>query len=707
MSKKGGLEVKKNLDNISYEEFVDIVKVPSKVPNLLSGKRSKKLGVAIRNTSHWCNECDIIYPYTEYDRKLLLTALKQAEKKHFVLTLTSHGKQILNCNKTEVEISVGVGWCQHNKDKFYKQYFNKDVTVNYDRNKFICLHCLIRTGTLVQSRGSCGTTGIKAFETLQPIYVNGELNTMFINSHKELKSYANKRDGGWQYNNTWYNDSDRWVARGDHLTNIVPKAPTVVDKEVRSKQLEDKKKMAADIRKKARAEESRKQKLFNHAAIKLQAFVRGRLKRKAFVRGRSMKTTATKIQAFVRGRLTRKAFVRGQLTRERLLKTTATKIQALVRGRLTRNNIMLMKTTATKIQALVRGCLIRKTLQFIECDNGDKYIGSVHNDLPNGRGKYIYFKKGGNYIGNFKNGKFHGYGKYSSTKNKYYGFWEDGSRHGNGTLILSDGHCIKGEWDGDTVTGTLKYPDGTKKFGKWIVGPQPTKQETKKKAKKKKKARKKARKKAAIKIQAIVRGRLTHNNIMLMKTTVTKIQALVRGYLARKKNKIHATFTLPRLGCTINDDEGLDNEVEELFTGKDSAFGIVGSSIDLKKGLGLKTATPIQPVVPYLLDILVAKVGDDNIELAKLLLRDVSIDLFHYKGIDFNDYMSRHVLDVVKQIIVEHNGDLVASYVAFEKNCHGDEIPKFRRQLFFNCVASYVKQEKAVEVQCMNQMLLK
>ena len=86
-------------------------------------------------------------------------------------------------------------------------------------------------------------------------------------------------------------------------------------------------------------------------------------------------------------------------------------------------------------------------------------------------------------------------------------------------------------------------------------------------------------------------------------------------------------------------------------------------------------------------DVLLAQVGDANIELAKRLLRDVSIDLFHYKGIDFNDYMSRHVLDVVKQIIIEHNGDLTASYIAFEKNCHGDEIPKFRRKLFFNCVA--------------------
>ena len=352
MQKKGGLVEVKN-----YDEFRDMVELTKEVPNLLSGKRSKKLSVPIRNTSHWCNECDIIYPYTEHDRELLLTALKQAEKKHFMLTLTSHGKQILNCNKTEVKISVDVGWCQHLSNKFYKQYFTTDVTVNYLRNKFICLHCLIRTGTLVQSRGSCGTAGIKRFQTLRPIFYKGELNTTFINSHKELKSYANKLNGGYQYNNWWYSDSDRWFARGDHLTKVVTKAPVVVDKEVRSKQLEDKKKMAADIRKKARAEEIRQKTLCVNAAIKIQAVVRGRLTRKAVVR--------------------RKAFLRGQITRGRLLKTTATKIQALVRGCLTRNKIMLMKTAATKIQALVRGCLVRKTLQLLEYDNGDRYFGIV------------------------------------------------------------------------------------------------------------------------------------------------------------------------------------------------------------------------------------------------------------------------------------------------------------------------------------------
>lgn len=679
MSKKGGLvEVKKNLDNISYEEFVDIVEVPSKVLNLLSGNRFEKCE-ANNNTTHWCDKCNVMYAYTEDDRELLLTALKQAEKRHFVLTLTPHGKQILHCNKTEVKILVDVGWCQHNKDKFYKQYFNKDVTVNYDRNKFICLHCLIRVGTLVQSRGSCGTTGIKAFETLQPICVNGELNKMFI-SHNNLEVHANKWKGGWQFN-TWYNNSDRWVARGDHLT-IVTKAPVVVvDKEVRSKQLEDKKKMAADIRKKARAEESRKQKLSKHAAIKLQAFVRGRL---------------------------------------------------------TRNNIMLMKTTATKIQALVRGHLTRKTLkrpsQVLIWNNGE-YIGEVQNDLPNGRGKFS-FTKGGEYIGDFKDGKPHGYGTYTSIKSAndfliyrgeyyegmqhgkgvaekpngiYVGGWKNNNRHGHGTLKLYNGHYIVGDWGGDdTVNGTVEYPDGTKKIGKWTF--KPTKRETRN-AKKKEKAR---RKKAVIKIQALVRGHLARMEVTVMRSVkvkaVRKLQAVVRGYLIRKKNKIHVTFSLPRLGCTINDDDEEDKEVD-FFTSKNSAFGIVGSSIDWQKGLGLQTVTPIQPVVPskkeelYLFDVLVYVLGGDNVELAKQLIRDVSIDLFDYKGIYFNDYMSRHVLDVVKQVIVEHNGDLAASYIAFEKNCHAHEIPKFRRQLFFNCVASYVKQEKAVEVQYMNQML--
>ena len=52
----------------------------------------------------------------------------------------------------------------------------------------------------------------------------------------------------------------------------------------------------------------------------------------------------------------------------------------------------------------------------------------------------------------------------------YIGDFKDGVKHGNGEYHYSTGTVYNGQWENNDKSngyGTMTYPDGTKKTGKW------------------------------------------------------------------------------------------------------------------------------------------------------------------------------------------------------------------------------------------------
>ncbi|MCB1976064.1 MAG: hypothetical protein KDE66_03495 [Nitrosomonas sp.] len=106
--------------------------------------------------------------------------------------------------------------------------------------------------------------------------------------------------------------------------------------------------------------------------------------------------------------------------------------------------------------------------------NGDKYVGSWKNCIPEGNGKLSFsigtvaigefkngslngqgtmeWKNGAKYIGDYKNGVREGYGTYIwSDGSKYVGTWKNGNMHGLGIKTLADGTQLTGEWEKDRL----------------------------------------------------------------------------------------------------------------------------------------------------------------------------------------------------------------------------------------------------------------
>lgn len=150
--------------------------------------------------------------------------------------------------------------------------------------------------------------------------------------------------------------------------------------------------------------------------------------------------------------------------------------------------------------------------------NGDFYLGSCLENLPDGSGKYLWadgcmyegewckgkntgkgkvsWPSGATYEGDFKAGFMHGFGIYTGVDGstykghwemnekhghgrKYYangdfyeGFWTHGVQNGEGRYIWDNGNEYMGEWKGGLMCGkgTLTWANGNKYEGQWLDG---------------------------------------------------------------------------------------------------------------------------------------------------------------------------------------------------------------------------------------------
>lgn len=93
--------------------------------------------------------------------------------------------------------------------------------------------------------------------------------------------------------------------------------------------------------------------------------------------------------------------------------------------------------------------------------------GAVNGEIMIGNARYV---------GEYKDGKPHGKGTIyfasddSNKRKNYEGFWENGKRNGQGTMIWKDGKKYVGEWFDNLRQGhgTQYYTDGDKYVGNWI-----------------------------------------------------------------------------------------------------------------------------------------------------------------------------------------------------------------------------------------------
>ncbi|KAG6517526.1 phosphatidylinositol 4-phosphate 5-kinase 9-like [Zingiber officinale] len=104
--------------------------------------------------------------------------------------------------------------------------------------------------------------------------------------------------------------------------------------------------------------------------------------------------------------------------------------------------------------------------------NGDKYMGTLLGNMPEGSGKYIW-SDGCMYEGEWRRGMRHGHGKMTwASEAIYEGEFFSGYMHGNGTYIGSDNLTYKGRWKLNLKHGLgyQTFPNGDVFEGSWIQG---------------------------------------------------------------------------------------------------------------------------------------------------------------------------------------------------------------------------------------------
>ncbi|MBA0776671.1 hypothetical protein Gotri_011636 [Gossypium trilobum] len=104
--------------------------------------------------------------------------------------------------------------------------------------------------------------------------------------------------------------------------------------------------------------------------------------------------------------------------------------------------------------------------------NGDLYSGSLHGNVPEGRGKYVW-KVGCVYEGEWRRGMRQGTGKIQWPSGTVYdGEFSGGYMHGTGTYIDSNKLTYKGRWKLNLKHGLgyQVYPNGDVFEGAWIQG---------------------------------------------------------------------------------------------------------------------------------------------------------------------------------------------------------------------------------------------
>lgn len=77
------------------------------------------------------------------------------------------------------------------------------------------------------------------------------------------------------------------------------------------------------------------------------------------------------------------------------------------------------------------------------------YTGEIKNNLPNGKGTFLYTSKEGGFThnGQWKDGVFHGYGTHTwESGYKYIGDYENGKREGTGKYYFKNKLVYEGDW---------------------------------------------------------------------------------------------------------------------------------------------------------------------------------------------------------------------------------------------------------------------
>lgn len=111
--------------------------------------------------------------------------------------------------------------------------------------------------------------------------------------------------------------------------------------------------------------------------------------------------------------------------------------------------------------------------------NGDCYIGELHNSLRHGEGYFASEEEGWEYMGEWAQGDFHGNGWYQDAKgNTYKGNYIKGARQGYGVFIGQATDSITpavagdryfGAWRADAFNdwGIFLHKDGSTEAGIW------------------------------------------------------------------------------------------------------------------------------------------------------------------------------------------------------------------------------------------------
>ncbi|MBO6140283.1 MAG: hypothetical protein J6O40_00685 [Ruminococcus sp.] len=87
---------------------------------------------------------------------------------------------------------------------------------------------------------------------------------------------------------------------------------------------------------------------------------------------------------------------------------------------------------------------------------GDEYVGSFRNDIPEGYGR-ASFCDGRSYEGEWRHGEINGKGIFTEPNgDSYEGFFKEGIKEGEGTFIGADGRRIAQRY----VDGKLAFEDG-------------------------------------------------------------------------------------------------------------------------------------------------------------------------------------------------------------------------------------------------------
>lgn len=97
-----------------------------------------------------------------------------------------------------------------------------------------------------------------------------------------------------------------------------------------------------------------------------------------------------------------------------------------------------------------------KKFAEIKFPNGDKYVGTVSSNKPNGEGAYTSSEF--IYKGHFQDGKRNGHGIQTWTKGiheseEYIGQWKEDMRDGSGIHSWPDGRKYNGQWKANRQSG--------------------------------------------------------------------------------------------------------------------------------------------------------------------------------------------------------------------------------------------------------------